>query len=85
MDLSTTGRGNAGNGSGGDGDVCLPPPEYRHPVYHHLTDTGAMSGGRVTARGVGVDEAVGAGHTHPGAYRVRDEDEYEGGQGRGRR
>ena len=83
VDLSVTGRGNEGSGAGRGGDVRPPLPEYRRPVYRHLADTGAMSGGGATAggrgpggAGAGVDEMVGAGRTQPRAGR-------DGGEGGG--
>ena len=54
VDLSVTGRGNEGSGAGRGGDVRPPLPEYRRPVYRHLADTGAMSGGGATAGGRGA-------------------------------
>ena len=40
-----------GSGAGGGGDVPTPSSEYRRPLYRHLANTGAMSGGGETAGG----------------------------------
>ena len=61
VDLSISGRENEGSGAGGGGDVLPLTTEYCLPVYHHLMNTGAMSGGGATARGAGVDKMVGSG------------------------
>ena len=61
MGLYTSGKGNDIIGVGGVVDVHPPSPEYHHPVYCHSVNTGAMSGGRATARSGGDDELVGSG------------------------
>ena len=79
MDLSNTGLGNECSGYGGGGGVCTPFPEYHCPVYRHLADTEAMSGGGATARGAGVDEMLGSGRNRPRVGR----DGYGDGDGDG--
>ena len=76
--LPTAGRGNDGSGAGGGGDVRPPPPEYRRPVYRHSTDTGAMSGGGVTAGSAGDNEMVGSGRHQ---LRVGEDKDRDGGGG----
>ena len=61
VDLSSTGRVYEGSGYGGCGDAHPPLLEYRHPVYFHLADTVAMSGGGETARGASFEDMVGSG------------------------
>ena len=72
MDLSTTVHVSEGSGSGGGGDVRPLPPEYIHPVYRHLADTGAMYEGGLKSGVVGVNEMVGLGRTWPGSGRNGD-------------
>ena len=79
--LSATGSENEGSGTGGGGDIIPLPPEYRFPVYHHLADTGAMSGGGATPGGACVDEMMGSGWTGPRAWRDGDGDIGGGGGG----
>ena len=47
MDLSATGFVNGVSGDGVGGDIRPPPSEYHRPLYRNLSDTGAMSDGRV--------------------------------------
>ena len=69
--LSDYGRDNEGSGTRGGGDVFYTPLEYHFPVYRHLADTCAMSGGGEKAGGTDVDEMVGSGRTRPRAGRYR--------------
>ena len=57
-DLSASGHGNEVSSTGEGGDVRPLPPEYRCPLYCHLADTGAISGGGETAGGADVDGMV---------------------------
>ena len=57
MGLPTARSRNEKNGVVGGGDIRPPPTEYRHPVYHDSSDTGAMPGGRATD-GIASDTEV---------------------------
>ena len=61
MDLYNYGHSNEVSGSGGGGNVHTSTPEYCHPVYYHLANTGAMFGGGLMEGVARVNDMVGAG------------------------
>ena len=61
MGLSISGQGNDGSRVEKGGEVRPPLPEYHHPVYCHLEDTGDMPGDGALARSAGGGEIVGSG------------------------
>ena len=63
MDISAAVSGYRVSGDGGGRYVRPRPPEYRLPVYRHLNDPGAMTGGREMVGRAGVNEMVETGRT----------------------
>ena len=68
--LHTFEQGNGNFGARKVGDIFPLLPTYRCRVQHHLNDTGAMYGGRVTAMITGYNKMVGAGR--PQLISVKD-------------
>ena len=83
VDLSAATSVNEGIGFGGGGCVRPLPPEYRHPVHHHLVDTGDMYCGGPTARAPGVDDMVVSGRNLPRVGRDGNGCGDRVGEGRG--
>ena len=52
MLVSTIGRVNVGDGPGEYGYVCPTPPKKYIPIYHNLSDIGAVTGGGAAAGSV---------------------------------